>query len=143
MKKWQRTVVVKFFKKSDLIFIGVILIIGIAAMFLFWQKSDDAAVAEIYWDGKLEKTVVLDGKSEYSFRLETLPEVEFTVYTDRTIAFTFSDCPDKVCINTGYIGTPGKIAACVPNRVYIKIVKALDDDAPDIIIGNNGHGYGT
>lgn len=134
----------KFFKRTDLLFIGGIILIGIISMLLFWQQNDDAAVAEIYQDGKLAKTVVLDGKAEYSFKLETLPEVEFTVYTDRTIAFTLSDCPDKVCINTGHIGTPGRIAACVPNRVYIKVVKAISDDALDIIIGHkDGYNYGT
>ena len=131
----------KFFKKTDLVIIGIIVLAGIALL-LFWQNGSDEVVAEIYHDGVLAKTVVLDGKSEYSFRLDNLSEVEFTVYADKTIAFTKSDCPDKVCINTGHIGEHGRIAACVPNKVYIKIVKAKDGDTPDIVI-DTGRGYGT
>lgn len=134
----------KFFKKSDLFVISGIIVAGILSMLLLWQTDNDAAVAEIYLNGTLAKTIVLDGKSEQSFWLEKLPEVEFTVKADRTIGFTKSDCPDKVCIRTGHIGTPGRIAACVPNRVYIKIVKAKSGDMPDIVIGDiNGYGYGT
>ena len=134
----------KFFKKTDLIVIIVIILVGVVSMLVFWQNDNDEAVAEIYHDGKIAKTIVLDGKSEYSFRLDNLPEVEFTVYTDRTISFTKSDCPDKVCINTGHIGSPGRIAACVPNRVYIKIIRAKSGDTPDIVIGDiDGRDYGT
>lgn len=32
-----------------------------------------------------------------------------------------SPCPEKICINTGWIGEPGEAIACVPNRVIIAV----------------------
>jgi hypothetical protein len=35
-----------------------------------------------------------------------------------------SDCPDKVCVNMGWIRSPGQVIVCLPNRVVI----SLEDD---------------
>ncbi|MDI6638910.1 MAG: NusG domain II-containing protein, partial [Bacillota bacterium] len=32
-----------------------------------------------------------------------------------------SDCPDKVCVKTGWIEHPGEVIVCLPNRVVVKI----------------------
>ena len=34
---------------------------------------------------------------------------------------TQSDCPDKVCVRTGEISSPGEVIACVPNGVTVYI----------------------
>ena len=47
------------------------------------------------------------------------------------IAFISSDCPDKVCVKTGWIGHNGEMAVCLPNRLSIKIIA---EDDTDIII---------
>lgn len=33
-----------------------------------------------------------------------------------------SDCPDQVCVLTGWLSRPGQIAACVPGRLLVRIV---------------------
>lgn len=33
-----------------------------------------------------------------------------------------SPCPDKVCVNMGWINRPGQSVVCVPNRVIIRII---------------------
>ncbi len=37
------------------------------------------------------------------------------------IRFESADCPDKVCVNTGWLEKPGDMAVCIPNRTLIKI----------------------
>jgi len=32
-----------------------------------------------------------------------------------------SDCPDQVCVRTGWLTKTGELAVCVPNRLMIKI----------------------
>lgn len=32
-----------------------------------------------------------------------------------------SDCPDKICVNTGWLSESGQTAVCMPNRVTITI----------------------
>lgn len=126
----------KYFKKLDLLVIIILLLIGISIMLMMPNGKKAYTTAEIYYNTRLIKVIELDGEEEYSFRLDDIPDIEFTVYKDKTIAFTDSNCPDKVCIRTGRIGTAGKISACVPNKVYIKIVSANKPNSPDIIIYN-------
>ena len=35
------------------------------------------------------------------------------------VAFLSSDCPDQICVNTGFIGHSGRRAVCLPNRVAV------------------------
>lgn len=128
----------KFVKKTDLIVICAILLIGLGLLWYYSSVTSDNVSAEIYFDGKHVKTVELNLSEEQSFSISEVPEVVFTVYPDKTVAFTLSDCPDKICVNTGKIGNPGQIAACVPNRVYVRIVGS-DGSSPDLVIKNN-HG---
>ena len=32
-----------------------------------------------------------------------------------------ADCPDKDCVNQGWISRPGQMIVCLPNRLVIKI----------------------
>lgn len=42
-----------------------------------------------------------------------------------------SACPDKLCVKTGWISSPGESIVCLPNRVVIEIVSA--DGGPDVV----------
>jgi hypothetical protein len=42
-----------------------------------------------------------------------------------------SACPDKLCVKTGWISSPGKSIVCLPNRVVIEVVGG--DGGPDAV----------
>lgn len=46
------------------------------------------------------------------------------------IRFSTADCPDKVCVRTGWISHWGEIAACVPGHLILK-VNGGSDRQPD------------
>jgi hypothetical protein len=51
------------------------------------------------------------------------------------IRFQASDCPDIVCVQTGWLTKPGQIAVCLPNKTSIRIEVNNDhEDQIDIII---------
>lgn len=128
----------KFFKKSDIVIIGIILIVAVIFATLYRTKfSNKSAVAEIYYYSDLIETVELDKGMEQTFSIPQNDHVIFHLYQDGTIKFEDSDCPDKVCINTGKISMVGESAACLPNGIIVKIVQKSghSDDAVDIIIG--------
>jgi hypothetical protein len=54
---------------------------------------------------------------------------------DGKVRFAESDCPDRVCVNTGFISLSGQIAACVPAGVLVRVTGVPSEDDPDIIIG--------
>lgn len=128
----------KFVKKTDIIIIGIILILSVAGWFtyrlLFNQK---AAKAEIYYHTKLVETVDLTAGVDKSFSIPENKNVVFHVYKDGSICFEKSDCPDKICIRAGKLHTVGESAACLPNSIVMKIVakdKRSSDDL-DAVIG--------
>ena len=127
----------KFVKKTDMIIIGVILVFAILFMILYRTKfSDQPAVAEIYYYSELVDTVRLDEKVDKTFSIPQNSHVVFHLHEDGTLQFEESDCPDKVCINTGKIGMVGESAACLPNGIVVKIVKksGRTEDTADIIV---------
>lgn len=127
----------KFAKARDLVIIACIAAAGLLAYILFTGIfAKNGARAEIYYRYELVKTVDLTAGKEESFSLEQLPNVVFHTYADGSIAFIESDCPDKICVHTGRIHLPAQTAACLPNRVYIKITDRKGaPGAPDLIVG--------
>ena len=106
----------KFFKKKDMILIFLILAIAVVGYFilkpnkkgLYYEVSSDSVVevrASIFQNKRIELecgvVVVCDGKSAY---------------------FESSDCPDKTCVKSGKLSCDGEWAACLPNRVYLKVI---------------------
>ena len=49
------------------------------------------------------------------------------------ICFMEADCPDRVCVNTGWISRPGQVAVCLPAGVVIKIT-GQENDQVDIYL---------
>lgn len=128
----------KFARKSDVIIIAAIAAAGLLFMLLYnnvFGKS--GTYAEIYYRSELVKTIELTQGREESFSVDQVPHVVFHLYADGSLAFIESDCPDKICVNSGRLRLAGQFAACLPNQLYIKIVAAGkgNPDAPDIVIG--------
>ncbi len=129
----------KFAKKSDVIIISAVTLTCLVlwAYFGGFLGCPEGLKAEIYYKSELVRTIDLTAGKEESFSVVGLPHVVFHLYSDGSIAFIESDCPDKVCVRTGKIHSTGQMSACLPNQVYIKIVGSGQGvtEGPDIIIG--------
>ncbi len=127
----------KFFRKSDIIIIAVLLVGSVLGWFIYQAVfKKQAAKAEIYYYSELAKTIELDTGAEKIFSISQDPHVIFHLYPDGSIRFEESDCPDKICINAGKLQMAGQNAACLPNGIVLKIVpkgKAREEDL-DIIV---------
>ncbi|QAT49276.1 NusG domain II-containing protein [Caproiciproducens sp. NJN-50] len=128
----------KFIKKTDFIILLVLLVVC-SSGWLFYQKEygSKAAVAEIYYESELVETVDLTKGIDRRFSIPQNKHVIFHQYGDGSICFEESNCPDKICIKSGRLKTVGQSAACLPNRIVLKIV-ARDGgktDGPDMVIG--------
>jgi hypothetical protein len=76
--------------------------------------------ASVYHEGKLLKPLRLD-KDQEIILLDGKMLIEVK---EGRIRVKKSDCPRKICVNTGWIKTPGQIIVCVPNKVLIEIKRA-------------------
>ncbi len=76
--------------------------------------------ASVYHEGKLLKHLKLD-KDQEIILLDGKMLIEVK---EGRIRAKKSDCPRKICVNTGWIKTPGQIIVCVPNKILIEIKRA-------------------
>lgn len=64
----------------------------------------------------------------YHYRIE---------WKDGKIRFAEADCPDQVCVRSGWLGKRGKLAACLPGGLVLKMVdegRGPSDDDVDVVI---------
>ena len=116
----------KFFKKSDIIIISAILLVALIAFVLFSTLTEkENLYAKISYDNKVIAMVDLsDADKEFS-----LPEVKQITFKleDNKICFYHSNCPHKLCVNSGWLYLEGQSAACLPNKATILIVTDKDN----------------
>ncbi len=106
----------KLFQKKDIfVFLGIILLVLI---FLCFLPRETGKSAEIWVDGKLWRSYPLNE----AFVAEPIKNVKIVGDGERA-CFEASDCPDKICVNTGKLTLSGQWASCLPNGVVLKIVK--------------------
>ena len=117
-------------KKTDVLVIAVFLAAaGIIYGVLNFDKKG-GKTADIYVKGEFYENIPLDKDRIYT--PAAVPSVKIQV-KDGKIGFTESDCPDKVCIHTGFLSTEGQTAVCLPNAVSV-IVRGDDDEGVDTVV---------
>jgi hypothetical protein len=82
------------------------------------------------------KTVATFSLKEDDDRTETVQsgDLSFQVRLYRgQIAIVKIDCPDQICVKTGYIGKTGQSIICLPNRVSILMKGINNGEGVDII----------
>ncbi len=119
-------------KKRDLfLLLGITVVLLGFVLWSYWIKpsyfpDEKLQYAWIYHENALLEHVPLDG-SENTWELEVPGEdgehvhIIISTNSDGTIQILESNCPDKVCVNTGRVYMEGQSIACLPNRVIIKI----------------------
>ncbi len=112
-----------FFKINifDFILIGLILFFSTGVIFfskagLNWQLSEGSE-AFVYQEGRLAKHLRLEKHQNF-----TLNDGKIIIEIKQgRIRIRKSDCPRQICVNTGWIKTPGQVIVCVPNKILIEI----------------------
>lgn len=107
-------------KPGDFVIVALVLVLAAAVTIPFLAGGSEALYAEIYQDEALVKRVLLtEGLHEtvtIDGSVQNIIEID-----DRTVRFSESTCPDKVCIRTGTLTRAGQTAVCLPNRVIVRL----------------------
>jgi hypothetical protein len=106
----------------DVALVVLILFFSIGAI-LYTKLGPNAQLSKVseayvYQGGKLFEHMRLDKDQEVILG-RMLIEIK-----EGRIRVRESDCPRKICVNTGWIKTPGQVIACVPNKVLVEIKSA-------------------
>jgi hypothetical protein len=122
---------------GDFMLYGVIGACAIALFLMVPRASGQSAAAVLYADNKPIFTLSaaeLDVAGQKDLAVNGY-HYTFTWEKGR-IRFALADCPDKICVRTGWIDQPNEIAACVPGHLILKMIggpAATDPSAPDVI----------
>lgn len=116
--------------------IVVFLVLVTAACLLYLlavQNPAKGCIADIYQNGKLIRSIPIDQvKEPYSMDIRgdngCVNHIEIR---PGSIGVTWADCPDKLCVNQGFIHSPAIPITCLPNRLVI-ILRAAKDSDPDV-----------
>jgi len=85
-----------------------------------YKASERTAIIEI--DGKLYGKYDLRKTPDQTLKLNLQDQQNSIVeFKEGRVRVQYADCPDKVCVRTGWISMPGEIIVCLPYRVIIKI----------------------
>ncbi|HHT45066.1 MAG TPA: NusG domain II-containing protein [Fastidiosipila sp.] len=125
-----------FYRRADVLILAVIVLIAVVWLLLL-QKSvpPSEMVAVVYIDQVEVARIDLLPEHEQDFVFPERPAVRLHRDASGAIQFVESDCPDKVCINTGKLHLPYQDAACLPNMMVVSIKsrdKLESADADDV-----------
>lgn len=111
----------------------VIVLLSLACLLWLYasRRSSSGQSAEIYVDGELVQTVSLTENQIFS--PDGCPQVVLEI-SDGRIRFQSSSCPDKICVQTGWLSHEGEYAICLPLRVMVRIPAKAG--SPDAVTGS-------
>ena len=121
-----------------LIFAVLLALAVLAALVLPRIKS--GSTANIYRNGKCISSIDLDSVTEgYSFTLEDEDgHINVVKVEPGRIRVSEANCPDKVCVNTGWISGGLKPIVCMPSKLVIRIENKAAEPEFDAVTGEGG-----
>lgn len=132
----------KYITVAILMSLAIFLLALICILWIFRPVSSNEAIADIYQNGILLKSIPLNtAKESFSFTVtgENGCFNEITV-KDGSIGISAANCPDRLCMHQGYIRSSLLPITCLPNRLVIQVRgtdggEAFDGDliTPDIV----------
>jgi hypothetical protein len=85
-----------------------------------YKNNDSIAIIEINGTeyGKYDLKTANNKTLEIKVSEDAVSIVEFK---DGKVRIKEAQCPDKVCVKTGWISKPGEVIVCLPYKIVIKI----------------------
>lgn len=121
-------------KKLDFVIIIIVIFIALLG-FLYIQYGRDTDFdnkkVEIYIDGELYDSYRLTDDINEEIVIKTELGTNIIKLYDNGANIIDSDCPDKICVNDGFISDPGEMLVCLPNKVVVEIKGQKDDKIDD------------
>lgn len=112
--------------KVFIIIIAAIFLIGIvgSAIVLTAPKK---STARIISDGQIVETIDLDAAEDRTFDVSYGGHVNTVEIKDHRIRIKDADCPDKTCVNMGWLKSSSAPIVCLPHRLVIEFADGTDD----------------
>jgi len=118
-------------KKADIILaIGILIVVFISYMFIFFTKEDGEVVV-ISVDNKEYARCPLSENKRINVKSENGENI--VVIDNGSCYVESASCPDKICVKHSKIKYHNDVIACVPNKVIVEIKSDKDNKKVDTI----------
>lgn len=112
-------------KRNDIILVALIILAALLGMggLKYYQSGRESTqiIAVISQNKEVVERIDLN-KVTKSREIKLSGNYDETIVVEKgRIRFKEADCPDKICVKTGWLQKPGDVAVCLPNRAVIKI----------------------
>ncbi len=108
-------------KKNYTLFLLILAVLLCLIFILFPKKS--ATKAQFSVNGEVIKVFDLNQTQVVTENLSSYG-VNMTIeIKDGAIRVLDSDCPDKICVHTGFISNITQTAVCMPNKAVLEIIE--------------------
>ena len=117
-----------------IIFFIILTLVCFFVLLIFWHGTATPKIARIIQDGKVIREIDLENVAKpYEFTVSDGNGGHNTIRVENgRIGVVSADCPDKVCVNQGYIKTGATPIVCLPHKLCIVIVS---QDNVDAVVG--------
>ena len=114
----------------------LVVILGLAALALvIWLVVRQTAPvaeetprhAEVWFEDRLLERIPMVTGEPRDFHYDEAEAVVLHRDAEGRVAFVHSDCPDQICVRTGFLALPGRFAACLPRHMLLTVV--ADEEA--------------
>lgn len=124
-------------KKWDIVLLIALLLLSLLPEGVFILSGSDRMLegtkAVVQVNGSVYKEIPLsEHHGTDTFTIQTADGYNTVVVKDQKIGIIKADCPDKICIQEGFIRNPGETTVCLPHKVMIEI-RSTATEEPDII----------
>ncbi len=117
---------------GDAVIVAVVVVLSVVlGMGSILNRASDGVTATIVQDGVTTHTIDLSDVNEPIEIALDNGHIRILAEQGR-IRFAESDCHNQICVYTGWISRSGQIAACLPNRILIKLEGK--DDELDVVL---------
>ncbi|MEA5010941.1 MAG: NusG domain II-containing protein [Angelakisella sp.] len=111
-------------KRNRWILWGLIIALVLGCLlWMFWPKPQGLQrIASVWVNGSTVLEFDLNTTEDDVISLEEYVHHPVSLEVKSgAVRFLESDCPDKICVNTGFLREDGDLASCLPNKVIVTI----------------------
>lgn len=116
-------------RSAVFIIITAVIFLTAAAVCIFVFGKNESGIVNIKSGGELLYTIDLSKAEDCEFDIEYEGRVNIVEIRGHMIHVKSADCPDKICVDTGWVGGDRKSVpiVCLPNRLVIEFEKSPAD----------------
>ena len=108
-------------KKKDFIIYFIVLSLFILSLLLSFVSGDKGNTIAVYVDREIYAEYPIDSDKEFLIKGADSVELKMSI-KDGNVYVSDSNCPDKVCENTGSINKTNESIICLPGKIVISVV---------------------